>query len=1068
MRTKCVLGIGLVLIVAGTLSQNAQAQNDAPVPSADSYTVMQGATLSESAPGVLGNDSDPNGDSLTVSAVVAAPDSGSLSLDTDGSFSYTPDSTFTGIDEFSYAVSDGDTSAQASVEITVDQDTLGGGSNGAPVADSDSYTTSSGQTLTISAPGVLNNDSDPDDDSLSASVVALPDSGSLSLNTDGSFDYAPDSSFSGTDSFTYAASDGSASDSASVTISVDSDSSSDGSNSAPVANSDSFSTPKGQTLTVTAPGVLDNDSDPEGDSLTASVDSLPGSGTLSLNTNGSFTYSPDSSFSGVDDFSYEVSDGRGGTDRAIVEVTVEEDTSSGGTSGAPVAESDRYTTAPGQTLSIASPGVLINDSDPNGDSLTVSLVSGVSNGSLSLNGNGSFIYTPDSSFTGVDDFTYAVSDGDSSDEAIAEIVVEEDTTESGTSTPPSPTDLTASASPDSVTLSWSPPDTTVVASYTVYRDTGATASDSASALTTVPAPDTTYTDSMVTSGTTYHYRVSATDSTGTESSLSAEASATVSTSLTAAPDTFTTTAGQTLTVSAPGVLDNDSGASTDSLSVSLVTDVSSGSLTLNADGTFTYTPNTGFTGTDAFTYAVSDSAGATAEATVSLLVEEEETVIPTDLTATAGEEQIQLSWTAPTQDSVDGYYLYRDTSAFDSTSVPADVAPYDSTASGTTTVTDTSVTPGTTYHYRVTALGDTAETGFSNEVRAVPEGLVASESKSVSNTESEQDFEESGAKLNFSNVEEPGNVTVSTYSGEPKESESIDQDNVSDTRMVIDADASLKFTEVDVRLAVSRFRGIEDPNNVTVYKRGTPGSGTFRSLDTRVDDNDTPNDISDDTLEATTDGFSEFALGSDTEPLPVEMASFDARMDDGAVLLSWTTASENGNAGFRVQRRIGTAGGGDDPDVQASRQDASAWTTVGSVEGSGTTSQAQAYRFTDGELPYEADALTYRLKQVDTEGSTHHSEAITVERDVGTVQLLGAYPNPARHQATVRYALPDRRTVKVQLYDVLGRQVRTITRDRKEGRHEQTLDVSSLSSGVYFLRLRAGGETRTQKLTVVR
>ena len=143
------------------------------------------------------------------------------------------------------------------------------------------------------------------------------------------------------------------------------------------------------------------------------------------------------------------------------------------------------------------------------------------------------------------------------------------------------------------------------------------------------------------------------------------------------------------------------------------------------------------------------------------------------------------------------------------------------------------------------------------------------------------------------------------------------------------------------------------------------------------------------------------------------------------------------------------------------------WTTVGSVEGSGTTSQAQSYRFTDADLPYEADKLTYRLKQVDTDGTAHLSKTVTVERGVQELELLGTYPNPTRSQATVRYALPGTQDVTVRLYDVLGRQVRTLVSGEQEGRHQRTLDVGALPSGVYFLRLRAGGEMRTQKLTVV-
>jgi hypothetical protein len=143
------------------------------------------------------------------------------------------------------------------------------------------------------------------------------------------------------------------------------------------------------------------------------------------------------------------------------------------------------------------------------------------------------------------------------------------------------------------------------------------------------------------------------------------------------------------------------------------------------------------------------------------------------------------------------------------------------------------------------------------------------------------------------------------------------------------------------------------------------------------------------------------------------------------------------------------------------------------VEGAGTTSQPQSYRFADDDLPYAADRLTYRLKQVDTDGSAHLSETITVERGVKELQLLGTSPNPARRRATVRYALPDSESssgqdATIRLYDVLGRRVRTVVSGTQEGRHERTLDVGTLPSGVYFLRLRAGGETRTQKLTIVR
>lgn len=311
-----------------------------------------------------------------------------------------------------------------------------------------------------------------------------------------------------------------------------------------------------------------------------------------------------------------------------------------------------------------------------------------------------------------------------------------------------------------------------------------------------------------------------------------------------------------------------------------------------------------------------------------------------------------------------------------------------------------------------------------------------------------QDFGDTGTDLSFSGVSGSGDVTVERFDG-PQNPDGIDESNVSESLVSIDTTSGLTFSSARVELAVSEFLGINDPTEVTIYKR-PEGGGEFTALTTDVGTNGT-SEVSDDTLYATVSSFSDFVLASNTQGLPVEFAGFEAEFDDEAVQLSWATASEQNNAGFRVQRRYGET----------------EWTTLGQVEGSGTTTQEQRYRFTDGDLPYEADSLTYRLKQIDTDGSTAFSDPITVERGVDEVKLMGTYPNPVRQRATVRYALPERQEVTVRLYDVLGRRVRTIVRAEQEGRHERQLDVSGLSSSVYFLRLRAGGQTRTQKLTVV-
>jgi len=223
-------------------------------------------------------------------------------------------------------------------------------------------------------------------------------------------------------------------------------------------------------------------------------------------------------------------------------------------------------------------------------------------------------------------------------------------------------------------------------------------------------------------------------------------------------------------------------------------------------------------------------------------------------------------------------------------------------------------------------------------------------------------------------------------------------------------------------------------------------------------------------VNGTDDGsFTDLPLSGAASPLPVEMASFEGTTTEDGVRLRWETASEQNNAGFRVERREASARGVRKGEKTNGKE--GAWTDVGFVEGSGTTSEPQTYRFTDADLPYAADSVAYRLKQVDTDGSASFTDPVTVARSgPEQLQLLGTAPNPARSRATVRYGVPESvdGPVKMRLYDVLGRRVRTVRAEAEAGRHEQTLDVDGLSSGVYVLRLQAGGTAKTRKLTVVR
>ena len=154
-----------------------------------------------------------------------------------------------------------------------------------------------------------------------------------------------------------------------------------------------------------AKGVLANDTDPDGNNLTAALVANAAHGTVNLSANGSFTYTPAAGYTGADTFTYRASDGSLNSNTATVAITVTV------VNNPPVAGNDSYSTPRRTTLSVPANGVLANDSDPDGDALTAVLVTNPAHGSVALNGNGSFTYTPTGDYTGPDAFTYRASDG---------------------------------------------------------------------------------------------------------------------------------------------------------------------------------------------------------------------------------------------------------------------------------------------------------------------------------------------------------------------------------------------------------------------------------------------------------------------------------------------------------------------------------------------------------------------------------------------------------------------------------------------------------------------------------
>ncbi|WP_133159391.1 Ig-like domain-containing protein, partial [Solitalea longa] len=175
-------------------------------------------------------------------------------------------------------------------------------------------------------------------------------------------------------------------------------------NRTPLASNDSFT---GTSGVVVNGSVISNDSDPDGDALTYTVQANSNSGTLVMQTNGTFAYTPVAGFSGTVIYNYTASDPCGASATASLTIVINPPA----VNRAPVAVNDNYTTNEGVALIVQAPGIMVNDTDLDGNALTAQLVSTTTNGTLVLNANGSFTYTPNAGFYGNDSFTYKVYDG---------------------------------------------------------------------------------------------------------------------------------------------------------------------------------------------------------------------------------------------------------------------------------------------------------------------------------------------------------------------------------------------------------------------------------------------------------------------------------------------------------------------------------------------------------------------------------------------------------------------------------------------------------------------------------
>ena len=698
-------------------------KNDAPVAVDDAYNTNEDTIITVvAALGVLSNDTDAEGDSLTATKLTNPTNGTLIYFNANGSFRYRPNANFHGTDSFTYKATDSSGAfTTATVTITV------ASINDKPIARMNSFIINEDETLLFTVSDLLSNDSDADNDSLTITNFTQPASGTLTL-VGNQFTYIPVPNDFGILSFSYTISDGNGGeDSALVMITIRPI------NDAPIAVDDVYTTDEDQVLTIStyATGILANDTDV--DNLLHMATLLPGGeptkGTVSINLNGTFTYTPNANATGVDTFIYKVSDMLGASDLGLVTININP------VNDAPVAVADTYTTAEDTALVVTLPGILGNDSDVDGDTITAVLVSDVSNGTLTLNADGSFTYTPAANFVGTDSFSYKVNDSllDSNT-----VTVEIDVTAVNDAPVANPlaftvanagvntgtltaTDVDLPANTLTFSLLTAPTNGTVTVgpsgTYTYTHNGSATLSDSfvfsvsdgtvsstatvtitvlaaptpppvvnlapvANPLTFTIANDAlstgtltgsdpegaTLTFTLVTSPVngsillspagvyTYNHNGTATTTDSfvfsvSDGSLSANATVSITILPIPAPgNTAPVVVNTTLTTDFESPIDGSvsgSDADGDPLTYSLVDGPTNGTIVFNPDGTFTYTPDTGFNGNDSFTFIANDGTDDSNVGTFTISVNEEELVeVTPEETPLAALPFPWLSWLA--------------------------------------------------------------------------------------------------------------------------------------------------------------------------------------------------------------------------------------------------------------------------------------------------------------------------------------------------------------------------------------------------------------------------------------
>ncbi|MEK8033714.1 Ig-like domain-containing protein [Ideonella sp. DXS29W] len=564
-----------------TVTLNVGAVDDLPAANNDTFSATEDTALT----GNLASNDTLSGDGGNVFAVSTGPAHGTVVVNADGTFTYTPAANYNGPDSFTYTLTDADGDVStATVTLNV------GAVDDLPTAKNDTFAATEDTALTGN---LASNDTISGDGGNVFAVATGPAHGTVVVNADGTFTYTPAANYNGPDSFTYTLTDadGDAS-TATVTLNVGAV------DDLPAAKNDTFAATEDTTLT----GNLASNDTLSGDGGNVfAVGSGPAHGTVVVNADGTFTYTPAANYNGPDSFTYTLTDADGDVSTATVTLNV------GSVDDLPTAKNDTFAATEDTALT----GNLASNDTLSGDGGNVfAVATGPAHGTVVVNADGTFTYTPAANYNGPDSFTYTLTDADG-DVSTATVTLNVGSVDDV----PTATNETFAATED-----------TALTGNLASNDTLSGDGGNVFAVGTGPAHGTV----VVNADGTFTYTPAANyngPDSFTYTLIDADgdvSTATVTLNVgevddlpTAKNDTFAATEDTTLT----GNLASNDTLSGDGGNVFAVgTGPVHGTVVVNADGTFTYTPAANYNGPDSFTYTLTDAGGDVSTATVTLNV----------------------------------------------------------------------------------------------------------------------------------------------------------------------------------------------------------------------------------------------------------------------------------------------------------------------------------------------------------------------------------------------------------------------------------------------------------------